>query len=99
MLTFKRGVPIEVDGVSIDYLTLESLRIRSKQRMQGPVAPIELLFTMKLKAKRIQDDADLVALIKRGADIAGIEGWLSDHGLSAVRRRLLRLIKKARAEG
>jgi hypothetical protein len=98
ILTFKRGVPIEVDGVTIDYLTLESLKIKSRERMQGPVVPIELLFVMKLKAKRIQDDADIVALIKRGADVPKVERWLSKHALATERSRLLRLVRRAQAE-
>jgi hypothetical protein len=98
VLTFKPGVPIEVDGVAIDYLTAESLAFRGRERVRGPVVSLPLLFAMKLRAKRLQDDADLVALIKRGADIAEIARWLAARGMAAECRRLERLFKTAQAE-
>lgn len=83
-LTFKPGIPIEADGVAIDYLTVESLKISDLQstprrESDAEVVPIEVLVAMKLMAKRSQDYADIVALIKNGADIEGIGGWLKEN--------------------
>lgn len=100
VMSFKPGVPIEIDGVSIDYLTVESLKLRGKGKKlpSGEVVPIEVLFAMKLKAKRMQDDADVVALVKRGADLTRILAWLHAHGSREERLRLVRLVAAARVE-
>jgi hypothetical protein len=96
--TFKPGVPISVGGVVIDYLTIEALKLRKPELIKGPVAPLEVVFAMKLKARRMQDNADLIALLKKGADVEVIDNWLKEQGLDVERRHLKKLVVKAKAE-
>lgn len=95
--SFKPGVPISVDGVSIDYLTVESLKIKGSEP-EGEVVSLEVLFLMKLRVKRAQDNADLIALIKNGADVPAIDEWLKKQRANEERRHLVKLVKKARGE-
>jgi hypothetical protein len=75
LVAFKPGVPIEVDGVRIDYLSpvslgaqLEEVLDRPPMNEGLPIVPIEVLIYMKLAAKRRRDLVDVVELLKAGAD-------------------------------
>lgn len=96
-VTFKPGIPINADGVAIDYLTAESLGI-TEINASGEPAPIELLFLMKLRAHRKQDQADVVALITAGAPWRRIDRWLEQHELTDERNRLGVLLGRSVAE-
>src|SRR5262245_56349679 len=59
LVGFKRGVPIEVDGVRIDYLSPASLGAQLEEVLDNPptseglaIVPVEVLIYMKLAAKR-----------------------------------------------
>src|SRR5262247_1065793 len=70
LVTFKPGVPIEVDGIRIDYLSPASLGSQLEEVLDTPpmdeglgVVPIEVLVFMKLTAGRRRDLSDVVELI------------------------------------
>jgi hypothetical protein len=44
-----------------------------------PVVGIEVLVLMKLRASRAQDVADVEALVRVGADVAAVLGFLREH--------------------
>jgi len=83
LVTFKAGVPIEVEGIRIDYLSPVSLGHQVEEALEKPVTseglavvPIETLIYMKLVAKRRKDLVDIVELIKAGADLKRVRDYL-----------------------
>ncbi|HEY9232384.1 MAG TPA: hypothetical protein VIS78_09560, partial [Blastocatellia bacterium] len=75
LVAFKAGVPIEVDGVRIDYLSPAALGPQLQEVLDHPpmneglaIVPIETLIYMKLVAKRRKDLVDVIELVKVGAD-------------------------------
>ena len=92
IVTFRRDVPISVEGVTVDYLVAEDYGLEGlfESPSPGGVVPIEALFALKLRAHRPQDRADISALIDAGADLPAIERWLD-------KRKLTRELKRLRA--
>ncbi len=86
LVTFKAGVPIEVDGIRIDYLSPASLGSQLEETLDHPpvsgglaIVPVEVLIYMKLVAKRRKDQVDVIELIKAGADIKQVRRYLEQH--------------------
>lgn len=86
VVAFKAGVPIEVDGVRIDYLSPISLGPQLEQVLDNPpineglaIVPIEVLIYMKLVAKRRRDLVDVIELVKVGADLARVRDYLKQY--------------------
>src|SRR5215510_5254987 len=66
LVAFKSGVPIEVDGVRIDYLSPASLGAQLEEVLDNPpfdeglaIVPVEVLIYMKLAARRRRDLVDV----------------------------------------
>ncbi len=85
-VTFKTGVPIEVEGIRIDYLSPVGLGTHVERALNEPsiskglaVVPIEVLIYMKLVAKRRRDQIDVVELIRVGADIKQVKEYLKAY--------------------
>jgi hypothetical protein len=86
LVAFKPGVPIEVDGIRIGYLSPTALGSQVEEVLDHPpmseglaIVPIEVLIYMKLTAKRRRDLVDVIELIKAGADQALIRNYLRQH--------------------
>lgn len=86
LVTFKAGVPIQVGGVQVDYLSALSLGSHLEEildnppRCEGfPIVPIEALIYMKLLARRRQDQLDVVKLLQSGANVRNIRRYLEEH--------------------
>lgn len=86
LVTFRPGVPIEVDGVRIDYLSPVALGPQLEEVLDDPViseglavVPIEALIFMKLRARRRQDLLDVVELINAGADVRRVRLYLEQY--------------------
>lgn len=86
LVAFKAGVPIEVDGIRIDYLSPASLGAQLEEVLEHPptseglaVVPIEVLIYMKLAAKRRKDLVDVVELVKAGADLTRVRSYLKQY--------------------
>jgi hypothetical protein len=86
LVTFKPGVPIEVDGIRIDYVSSISLGPQMEEALdQAPISeglavvPIEVLIYMKLVAKRRKDQVDVIELIKAGADVKRVRHYLEQY--------------------
>jgi hypothetical protein len=91
LVAFKAGVPIEVDGIRIDYLSPISLGPQVEEVLDHPlmseglaVVPIEVLMYMKLVAKRRQDLVDVVELVKVGADVKRVRDYLGLYASDLV---------------
>jgi hypothetical protein len=99
MVAFKAGVPIEVDGVRINYLSSISLGPQLEEVLDHPpmneglaIVPIEVLIYMKLVAKRRRDLVDVIELVKAGADVNRVRNSWRDpqtcgQGRSSLGRR------------
>lgn len=86
LVTFKQGVPIEVGGIRVDYLSPAGLGSQLEATLDQPVSsggipivPIEVLIYMKLVAKRRKDQLDVLELIRMGADVKRVEGYLTQY--------------------
>ena len=86
IVTFKPGVPIEVDGIRIDYLSSVSLGTQMEDILDQPlvsegiaIISIEALIYMKLVAKRRKDQVDIIELVKTGIDTKRINQYLEQH--------------------
>jgi hypothetical protein len=86
LVAFKAGVPIEVDGIRIDYLSPAALGPQLEEVLNHPpmseglaVVPVEALIYMKLVAKRRKDLVDVVELIKAGADLTQTRNYLKQY--------------------
>jgi hypothetical protein len=86
VVAFKAGVPIEVDGIRIDYLSPASLGPQMEEVLDHPpisegvpVVPIEALIYMKLVAKRRKDQVDVIELVKAGADVTLARDYLRQY--------------------
>ena len=93
LVTFKAGVPIEVGGIRIDYLSPASLGPQLESVLDNAVTdeglsvvPIEVLIYMKLTAGRRRDLLDVVELIKVGVDVKSARGYLTLHADDLVPR-------------
>jgi hypothetical protein len=91
LVAFKAGVPIEVDGVRIDYLSPISLGRQIEDMLDHPpmneglaIVPIEVLIYMKLTAKRRRDLVDVVELVKAGADVNRVRDYLRQYASDLV---------------
>ena len=86
LVAFKAGVPIEVDGIRIDYLSPTLLGAQLEEVLDHPpmseglaVVPIEVLIYMKLVAKRRKDMVDVIELVKAGADLMRVRNYLKQY--------------------
>jgi hypothetical protein len=91
LVAFKAGVPIEVDGIRIDYLSPASLGSQMEDVLNQPpisdglaVAPIEALIYMKLVARRRRDMLDVIELVKAGANVRSVRGYLLEYAAELV---------------
>jgi hypothetical protein len=91
LVAFKAGVPIEVDGVRIDYLSPVSLGPQLEEVLDHPlmnegvaIVPIEVLIYMKLAAKRRRDLVDVIELVKVGADVNRVRDYLRQYAADLV---------------
>ena len=90
LVTMRHGVPIQANGVAIDHLSardeerfLTDALPAASETLE--VAPIEVLVYLKLKSPRSKDRADLVELIKAGADLPRCTAYLLAHAPALVR--------------
>lgn len=91
LVAFKAGVPIEVDGVRIDYLSPVALGPQLEEVLDHPamneglaIVPIEVLIYMKLAAKRRRDLVDVIELVKVGADVNRVRDYLKQYASDLV---------------
>ncbi len=102
LVTMKPGVPIQVNGVVVDHLFAQEGEAFLTSQLPPAsealaVAPIEILAYLKLKSPRMKDRADLVELIKSGADVARCRRWLETNAPALI-EQLLEAESAARIE-
>lgn len=82
LVTLRAGVPFQVNGVAIDFLSPEPdepFLEAMLSRPPGSFADAGPLVYMKLKASRLKDQADVVELIKASLDIDACRAFLETH--------------------
>ena len=85
LVTFKPGIPIQVGGISVDYLSGAALGLPADSLVdlalsaEVPVVSLAVLIQMKLIARRRQDQLDVVQLLKAGADVRKVRSHLERH--------------------
>lgn len=86
LVAFKAGVPIEVDGIRIDYLSPGALGPQLEEVLNHPtmseglaVLPVEALIYLKLVAKRRKDLVDVIEVVKAGADVNRVRKYLEQY--------------------
>lgn len=87
LVTMNPALPIAVNGVAIDYLAPrpdEDHLAGALAAPPGTFIDVARLVYMKLKASRMQDRADIVALIKSGQDIDACRAYLSSNAPALV---------------
>jgi hypothetical protein len=91
LVAFKPGVPIEVDGVRIDYLSPISLGPQLEDVLDHPtmneglaIVPIDVLIYMKLASKRRRDLVDVIELVKVGADVGRVRDYVRQYATDLV---------------
>ena len=87
LVTMNPAIPIAVNGVAIDYLAPrpdESHLADALAAPPGTFIDVARLVYMKLRASRMQDRADIVALIKSGQDVDACRAYLMSNAPALV---------------
>ena len=87
LVTMNPAIPIAVNGVALDYLAPhpeEGHLAGAFAAPPGTFIDVARLVYMKLKASRMQDRADIVALIKAGQDVDACRAYLSSNAPALV---------------
>jgi hypothetical protein len=100
LVTLRAGVPFQVNGVAIDFLSPEPSEdfleaILSKPH--GSIIDAEPLVYMKLKASRLRDQVDVVELIKASLDIDACRSYIEAHAPELV-AQFEKLVERAQGE-
>ena len=94
------ALPIEVNGVAIDYLSPragEDHLAAALEAEPGTFIDVARLVYMKLKASRLQDRADIGGLVKTGLDVDACRIYLAANA-PALLPRFDDLVTAAAAE-
>ncbi len=101
LVTMNPALPIEVDGVAIDYLSARRDEAHLAAALVDPpgrfIDVVRLVY-MKLKASRLQDRADIGGLTKAGLDVDACRAYLAANAPALV-TRFEQLVEIAAAEG
>lgn len=87
LVTMNPALPIEVNGVPIDYLSPQKGEEHLAEVLAEPFNSIidaPRLVYMKLKASRLRDRTDVVELIKRGLDVEACRAYLTARAPALV---------------
>lgn len=100
LVTMNPALPIEVNGVAIDYLSPRSGEDHLRGAITGPPGgfiDVARLVYLKLKASRLQDRADVAGLVKAGLDVDLCRAYLAEHSPTHV-AAFDKLVAEAEAE-
>jgi hypothetical protein len=87
LVTMNPALPIEVDGVPIDYLTPKTGEEHLAEALGTAVGAFldapRLVYT-KLKASRLRDRGDVAGLVNAGLDVEACRAYLIAHAADLV---------------
>lgn len=82
LVTMRQGVPIQINGVAIDLLSVQAGEDHLATALEAPMGSMieaPQLVYLKLKSPRQKDRVDVIELIKAGIDIAACRMYLTRH--------------------
>jgi len=88
-VTMRPGVPIQVNGVAIDLLSIgdgEEHLATALETSPGSAIEAPQLVYLKLKSPRQKDRVDVIELVKAGIDIDASRRYLAAHAPQLVPR-------------
>lgn len=99
LVTMNAAIPIEVNGVAIDYLSVRpgEDHLAAALAKSGTIIDAARLVYMKIKASRLQDRADVAGLVKAGLDVDACRAYLATNAAALV-ISFDELVAKAAAE-
>lgn len=86
-VTMKPGVPIQINGVAIDLLSVqvgEEHLARALEAPMGSMIEAPPLIYLKLKSPRQKDRADVIELVKAGVEIDACRRYLAAYAPELV---------------
>lgn len=89
LVMLRAGLPFQVDGVAVDFLSPgadEPFLEAALSEAPGSIIGAAPLIYMKLKASRMQDRADVVALVKASLDVDVCRAYLRANASGFVAR-------------
>lgn len=89
LVTLRRGVPFQVNGIAIDFLSPERDEEFLEVALDAPPGSIleaPALIYLKLKASRLKDQVDVIELVKASVDVGACRSYLRMHAPDLVDR-------------
>jgi hypothetical protein len=86
-VTMKPGVPIQINGVAIDLLSVQDGEEHLAGALEAPMGSMiraPQLIYLKLKSPRQKDRADVVELLKAGVEIEACRRYLTTYAPALV---------------
>jgi hypothetical protein len=86
-VSMKAGVPIQVNGIAIDLLSVQAGEDHLASALEAPMGSIieaPQLVYLKLKSPRHKDRTDIIELIKAGIDVQACRAYLKAHAPGLV---------------
>jgi hypothetical protein len=87
LVTLRAGVPFQVNGVAVDFLTIgpgEEFLATALAAPPGSFLEGPPLIYLKLKSPRHKDRTDVIELIKSGIDVDACRNYLAAHAPAFV---------------
>ena len=86
-VSMKPGVPIQINGVAIDLLSVQAGEDHLATALDAPmgemIAAPQLVY-LKLKSPRQKDRVDVIELVKAGVEIDACRNYLTAHAPDLV---------------
>lgn len=89
LVTLRAGVPFQVNGIAIDFLSPardEEFLEAALDAPAGSILEAAPLIYLKLRSSRLKDQVDVIELIKAGLDIDACRSYLRAHTPDLVDR-------------
>lgn len=97
VVTMKPGMPIQVAGVAVDFLSIGTGEEHLAAAFCDEIAAAPPLVYLKLKSPRSKDRTDVIELVKAGVAVDAVRAYLGAHEPDFV-PRFEELVRVARAE-
>ena len=86
LVTLKPGMPIQVAGVAVDFLSIGDDEAHLEQALSDTIASSGALVYLKLKSPRSKDRVDVIEMIKAGMNTSETRAYLQDNAETFVER-------------
>jgi hypothetical protein len=87
LVTLRAGVPFQVNGVAVDFLSADKDEAFLEAALAGPPGSMidaPPLIYLKLKSPRHKDRTDVIELVKAGIDVDACRAYLAAHAPAFV---------------